>query len=128
EVRRGLDKADLSKRREIIRCMVKVIKIEGDHVRITYRVSPRPFAKAPTGGPFRQHCHRRVLRNITRAEDQEERGPLPQDRTRQVRAPRQGVRRQPHAVKPRPCASGASSFSCPVWGPDWTHVKQRAGG
>jgi site-specific DNA recombinase len=61
EVRRGLARADFAKRRELIRCLVKVIKIEGEHVRITYRVSPRPFAKAPAGGTFRQHCHRRVL-------------------------------------------------------------------
>jgi site-specific DNA recombinase len=60
QVRRGLDKADFAKKREIIRCLVKAIKIEGGHVRITYRVSPRPFAKAPFGGPFRQHCHHRV--------------------------------------------------------------------
>jgi site-specific DNA recombinase len=63
QVQRGLAKADFAKRREIIRCLVKVIKIEGEHVRITYRVSPRPFAKAPSGGPFRQHCHRRVQRS-----------------------------------------------------------------
>jgi site-specific DNA recombinase len=60
QVRRGLDRADLAKQREIIRCLVKVIKIEDQHVRITYRVSPRPFANAPSGGTFRQHCHRRV--------------------------------------------------------------------
>jgi site-specific DNA recombinase len=60
QVRRGLDRADLAKRREIIRCLVKAIKIEEEHVRITYRVSPRPFAKAPSGGKVRQHCHRGV--------------------------------------------------------------------
>jgi site-specific DNA recombinase len=60
QVRRGLDRADFAKRREIIRCLVKAIKIEEQHVRITYRVSPRPFASAPSGGTFRQHCHRRV--------------------------------------------------------------------
>jgi site-specific DNA recombinase len=66
EVRRGLDKADFAKRREIVRCLVKTIKIEEEHVRITYRVSPRPFAKAPSGGPFRHHCHRRVERGVRR--------------------------------------------------------------
>ncbi len=60
QVRRGLDQAEFAKRREIIRCLVKAIKIEAEHVRITYRVSPRPFVKAPSGGTFRQHCHRRV--------------------------------------------------------------------
>jgi len=62
QVRQGLDRADFALRREIIRCLVKAIKIEGEHVRITYRVSPRPFAKAPSGGTIRQHCHRRVQR------------------------------------------------------------------
>jgi len=113
QVRAGLDDADWNTRREIIRSLVKSVKIEAEQIRITYRITPRPFDRGPARGPFRQHCDHRVLRNITRAEDQEERGPLPQDRTRQVRAPRQGVRRQPHAVKPRPCASGASSFLCP---------------
>lgn len=60
QVRENLDRADLKTRREIIRCLVKVIKIEDSHVRITYRVSPRPFVKAPKGGAFRQHCHHRV--------------------------------------------------------------------
>ncbi len=50
QVRRGLDRADFTKRREIIRCLVKAIKIEDQLVRITYRVSPRPFAEAPWGG------------------------------------------------------------------------------
>jgi site-specific DNA recombinase len=59
QVRNGLDRADFSKRREVIRCLVKSIKIEQQHVRITYRVNP-PFVKAPSGGTFRQHCHRRV--------------------------------------------------------------------
>jgi site-specific DNA recombinase len=64
QVRRGLERADFAKRREIVRCLVKAIKIEGEHVRITYRVSPRPFAKAPSGGTFRHHCHRRVRRHL----------------------------------------------------------------
>lgn len=62
QVREGLDQADLSTRREIIRCLVKVIKIEDQHVRITYRVTPRPFASGPSRGQIRQHCHRRVQR------------------------------------------------------------------
>src|SRR5262249_18386841 len=76
---RGLDRADFAKRREIIRCLVKAIKIEAQHVRITYRVSPRPFAKAPLGGTFRQHCHRRVCRDPPRNRHQGERSPLYQD-------------------------------------------------
>jgi site-specific DNA recombinase len=85
QVRRGLDRADFAKRREIIRCMVKVIKIEGEHVRITYRVSPRPFADGPAGGTFRQHCHRRVQRHPARDHRQGRRVPVRQDGARPVR-------------------------------------------
>jgi site-specific DNA recombinase len=67
QVRRGLGRADFAKRREIIRCLVKAIKIEDQHVRITYRVSPRPFVNAPSRGTIRQHCHRRVQRDPPRA-------------------------------------------------------------
>jgi site-specific DNA recombinase len=61
QVRDGLDKADFATRREIIRCLIKVIKIENEYVRITYRVTPRPFASGPSRGRIRQHCHHRVL-------------------------------------------------------------------
>ena len=60
QVRQGLDQADFETRRQIIRSLVKSIKIEDQQVRITYRITPRPFANAPSGGPFRQHCHHRV--------------------------------------------------------------------
>jgi len=63
QVRAGLDQADLATRREIIRCLVKVIKVENEHVRITYRVTPRPFVNGPSRGQIRQHCHHRVQRN-----------------------------------------------------------------
>jgi site-specific DNA recombinase len=61
-VREGLDGADFETRKEIIRSLVKVIKIEEQNVRITYRITPRPFADGPSGGQFRQHCHRRIER------------------------------------------------------------------
>jgi len=60
QVREGLDTADFETRREIIRSLVKVIKIEAENVRITYRITPRPFDQGPSGGQIRQHCHRRV--------------------------------------------------------------------
>ncbi|UCC30023.1 MAG: recombinase family protein [Phycisphaerales bacterium] len=62
QVREGLDRADQDTRRQIIRALVKVVKIEEDHVRIVYRVSPRPFADGRSSGRFRQHCPRRVDR------------------------------------------------------------------
>jgi site-specific DNA recombinase len=60
QVRDGLDHADWDTRREIIRSLVKSIKIETDQVRITYRINPRPFDGGPVGGHFRQHWNRRV--------------------------------------------------------------------
>ena len=64
QVRIGLDQADFSKRREVIRCLVKMIKVEEKQVRITYRITPRPFVNAPSGGSFRQLCHYHVRRHI----------------------------------------------------------------
>jgi len=84
QVRAGLHKASFETRREIIRSLVKAIKIEGQRVRITYRVTPRPFANGPSGGQIRQLCHRRVLRNLKRAEGEGRRRPLPQSRAGQV--------------------------------------------
>ncbi|NLE60960.1 MAG: recombinase family protein [Planctomycetes bacterium] len=83
-VRQGLDQADFSTRREIIRSLVKTIKIEDQHVRITYRVTPRPFANGPLRGHFRQHCHRRVQRDHPRDCRQGAGCPLPQSRARPV--------------------------------------------
>ena len=58
-VREGLDRADTETRREIIRALVKVITIEADHVRITYKINPRPFRDGPARGRILQHCERR---------------------------------------------------------------------
>jgi site-specific DNA recombinase len=102
QVRRGLARADFAKRREIIRCLVKAIKIEDQHVRITYRVSPRPFANAPTGGTFRQHCHRRVFGHIARDQSERRRSALQENRARQVRTRRKmRIERVAHAARPR---------------------------
>jgi len=61
QVRDGLRKADWNTRREIIRSLIKTIKVDKEHIRITYRVSPRPFASGPSRGQIRHFCHRRVL-------------------------------------------------------------------
>jgi site-specific DNA recombinase len=74
QVRQGLDQADFKTRQEIIRSLVKCIKIQDQHVRITYRVTPRPFANAPSGGNIRQHCHRRVFLDSQGTEGQGRRG------------------------------------------------------
>ena len=65
-VRSGLNTADVSTRREIIRSLVKVVKIEKQNVRIIYRIRPRPFDEGRSGGPIRQQCHDRVFRNPAR--------------------------------------------------------------
>ena len=107
QVRQGLDQADFKTRREIIRSLVKSIKIEEQQVRITYRVTPRPFAKAPSGGAFRQHCHRRVFRNSQGTPDQGERCPVQEDRAGQVRRRQGVVAALRPTVRPRGPESGA---------------------
>jgi site-specific DNA recombinase len=57
-LRDGLDNADWTTRREIIRTLVKAVKIERDTVRIVYRINPRPFANGPERGRCVQHCRR----------------------------------------------------------------------
>jgi site-specific DNA recombinase len=58
QLRNGLNQADWTSRREIIRILVKTVKIESDNVRITYRINPRPFADGPARGRSVQHCRR----------------------------------------------------------------------
>lgn len=110
QVRLGLERADFAKRREIIRCLVKAIKIEDQHVRISYRVSPRPFANAPSGGHFRQRCHRRVQRHFARDLHQGEGSTLCEERARQVR--RQWVGLESHPLNaPRSPRRGVLSLT-----------------
>lgn len=59
QVREGLSLADTEIRRQIIRTLVKVITIEADQVRITYRINPRPFRNGPARGQILQHRERR---------------------------------------------------------------------
>jgi site-specific DNA recombinase len=89
QVRAGLDQADFDARRQIIRALVKVVKIEEDHVRITYRISPRPFADGRSGGPIPQHCPRRVRRDPPGDSDQGRRSAVQEDRSRDVHHQRQ---------------------------------------
>ena len=92
QVRDGLQHADWNTRREIIRSLVKSIKIDNEHVRITYRVSPRPFASGPSRGQIRHSCHHRVFGPSARDQNQGEGCPLCQDQAWQVRAPGLGAR------------------------------------
>ena len=55
----GLEEADWSTRREIIRALVKQVEVSDEQVRIVYRVNTVPFVNAPTGA-FAQDCRRRA--------------------------------------------------------------------
>ena len=57
-VKSGLQEADWSTRREIVRALVKRIEVDKEEVRIVYRVTPLPFAESPEGGSL-QDCGRR---------------------------------------------------------------------
>ncbi len=48
-VEKGLRDADWSKRREIIRALVKQVEVDNKQVRVVYKVTPRPFVQAPKG-------------------------------------------------------------------------------
>jgi hypothetical protein len=53
QVEQGLDHADWSTRRQIIRALVKRVEIGAETVSIVYRVAPVPFVeRAPTTGAF----------------------------------------------------------------------------
>ena len=101
QVCQGLDKADMNTRREIIRSLVKVVKIEEGHVRIIYRVSPRPFADGRSSGPIHQHCPHRVCSDHPGDRRQGRSVPLPQGHAGQVRP---GELTRP--IDPRPGSPG----------------------
>ena len=49
-VKEGMDTADWSTRRDIIRALVKRIEVGAEEVRVIYRVDLSPFADGPEGG------------------------------------------------------------------------------
>jgi site-specific DNA recombinase len=49
-VQDGLEKADWSTQREIIRALVKRVEVDREEVRVVYRVSPSPFVESPDRG------------------------------------------------------------------------------
>jgi site-specific DNA recombinase len=55
DIASGLDEADWTTRRAIIRTLVKRIEVGLDGVRIVYRVSPPPFVRRPIGGAL-EYC------------------------------------------------------------------------
>jgi site-specific DNA recombinase len=57
-VKGGLEEADWSTRRELIRAVVKRVEIGKEDVNIVFRVSPDPFVESPNKDIL-QHCGRR---------------------------------------------------------------------
>ena len=108
QVRDGLQQADWNTRREIIRSLVKSIKIDNEHVRITYRVSPRPFASGPSRGQIRHSCHHRVQRDPAGDRHEGKGSPVREDRAREVRRQRVGPR---PASAPTPHVRHVGAFS-----------------
>jgi site-specific DNA recombinase len=56
----GLEQADWTTKREIIRTLVKHIEIDQEAAKVAYRVNDLPFAQTPEKG-FSQHCFKRVV-------------------------------------------------------------------
>ena len=56
-IQEGLEDADWTTRREIIRAVVKRVEVGLEDVRVVYRVNPAPFVDGPERG-LRQHCWR----------------------------------------------------------------------
>lgn len=57
KVKGGLDEADWTGRRDIIRALVKRVEVEKGQVNIVFRVEQRPFESRPEKGVL-QHCRR----------------------------------------------------------------------
>ena len=58
-VKQGLDQADWSTRRDIIRALVKRVEIDQEQVRVVFRVNPPPGAPQPPSekdSPSLHHC------------------------------------------------------------------------
>jgi site-specific DNA recombinase len=61
QVEEGLERADWSTRRDVIRALVKRIEINPQEIRIVYRVAPVPFVERPAGGGL-QDCQNSLVR------------------------------------------------------------------
>jgi site-specific DNA recombinase len=59
QVEKGLDRADWSTRRQVIRALVKRVEIAAKEIRIVYRIAPVPFVERPLDGGVLEHCPRR---------------------------------------------------------------------
>jgi site-specific DNA recombinase len=50
QIRAGLDTADFTQRREILRALIKRVEVGPANIRIVYKVPPHPFVNGPHGG------------------------------------------------------------------------------
>jgi site-specific DNA recombinase len=69
QVSHGLDNADWTARREIIRALVKRVEIGTEEVRIVYLVTPRPFDPSPARGHLPDCTRRRCPMTVNWAPD-----------------------------------------------------------
>jgi len=57
----GLESLDWTRKREVIRSLVKRVEIGESDVRVIYKVGPPPFVPGPANGASLQHCLRGAL-------------------------------------------------------------------
>ena len=60
EMKGRLEDADWSKKREILRAVVKRVEVEKTQIRILYKVPARPFVDDPQKGMLQDCCQRRL--------------------------------------------------------------------
>lgn len=56
QIASGLEDADLTTQRKLLRLLVKRIDVDEEEVRIVYKVQPHPFVLSPDRGTFLQDC------------------------------------------------------------------------
>ncbi|MBN1442158.1 MAG: recombinase family protein [Planctomycetes bacterium] len=75
QLRSGLDDATWQTRRQIIRSLVKRIEVDDEGLRIVYRVDPRPFVEAPSGGRLQLGGRRAAAVSGTRSRERQPQPP-----------------------------------------------------
>jgi len=60
KVKDGLEQADWTTQRELIRALVKRVEVDHQQVNVVFRVDQRPFESSPARGIL-QHCRGRIL-------------------------------------------------------------------
>jgi site-specific DNA recombinase len=56
QIANGLENADLTAQRKLLRLLIKRIDVDEHEVRLIYKVNPRPFVIRPDRGTFLQDC------------------------------------------------------------------------